>query len=500
MSSALRLVSDSAYPAGVGLRLDSASRVLPQPSEPTSAAKKGSASRTTIAKPAKGSSNEASATAAGEGYVWPLGVTALPTDMVQCGPGAAGDHAAIHQLLTAVFQGPSKDDFSAALEDPLYEPCDRLVVKRGSQVLAHVHLAQRAMRFGTETLPATLVYRLATLPEYRRRGYAGRLLDAAEPAMAADGSVLAVLTTRIPHFFRRAGWVACIRHSRADVGARDLLAQLSARRLSPLTPSDTINIRPWRHVELPSLVRLYQEQTAVAYGPLERTEAYWRWLVNRQGTDGIFVALAGPKRFDFDFDDAAIVGYCLQRDDRIIEIVSSPKHVGVKERLLARACGEAIERDHHVIRVELSPDDSLWNLVQAAGGVMHRDEASEGEVTMVKLFDPVGFLRRLQPTLHDRAQAAGLRRPTELGLTVDDRRLRVIATRRSVKVQNGTPPRASLKLSSADFTRLLLGHLDLPKAVAENRVTASSRTAVELAGVLFPRLPLWHPPMDDLLV
>src|SRR5690348_353857 len=88
---------------------------------------------------------------AADGYVWPLGVAALPIDAVQCGPAGAGDHAAIHQLLTAVFQGPSKDDFSASLEDPFYEPCDRLVVKRGSQVLAHLHLAARTMQFGGES-------------------------------------------------------------------------------------------------------------------------------------------------------------------------------------------------------------------------------------------------------------------------------------------------------------------------------------------------------------
>jgi predicted acetyltransferase len=441
-----------------------------------------------------------SASGATDGYVWPLGVAAVPIDAVQCGPAGAGDHAAIHQLLTAVFQVPSKDDFSASLEDPLYEPCDRLVVKRGSQVLAHLHLASRTMQFGGESFPVALAYRLATLPEYRGRGFATRLLAAADASMAEDGAVLGLLTTRIPHFFRRAGWVVCMRHSHADVGARDLLAQLSARGFAPHAPDDAVNIRPWRHVELPSLVRLYEEHTAKSYGPLTRTEAYWRWLVNRQGTDGIFVALAGPKRFDFDFDDASIVGYCLQREDRIVELVASNKLPGVKERLLARACGEAIEHDNHIVRLEMAPNDPLWSIVQAAGGETHRDEAHQGEVMMVKLFNPLEFLRRLLPTLHLRAQSSGLRRPAELGIVVGEQRLRVIATRRSVKVQKGQPGRTILKLSEADFTRLLLGHIDVPTAVAEKRLQATNRAAVELAKVLFPRLPLWHPPMDDLLV
>jgi hypothetical protein len=279
-----------------------------------------------------------------------------------------------------------------------------------------------------------------------------------------------------------------------------LLAQLSARGLVPHAADDGVNIRPWRHVELPSLVRLYEEHTARSFGPLTRTEAYWRWLVNRQGTDGIFVALAGPKRFDFDFDDAAIVGYCMQREDRVVELVASPKHPGVKERLVARACGEAIEHDHHIVRLDLAPNDPLWSTVLAAGGMVERDEVCQGEVTMVKLADRLGFLRRLLPTLHVRAQAAGFRRPAELGIVADDLRLRLIATRRSVKLQEGTAGRALLKLSQADFTRLLLGHLDVAKGVAEKRLKASTRAAAEMAAALFPRLPRWHPPRDDWLV
>jgi GNAT superfamily N-acetyltransferase len=438
-------------------------------------------------------------------YVWPLGVSALPPDAVQCGPAGAGDHAAVHQLLTAVFQGPTRDDFYSALEDPVYEPCDRLVVKRGAQVLSHLHLAQRVMRFGDDSLPLSTAYRLATLPEYRGRGYAKRLLTGADEAMTADGSVLGLLTTRIPHFFRPSGWVVCMRHSHAQVGSRDLLAQLSAGGFAPHATDEALNIRPWRHVELPSLIRLYQESTAVSYGPIERNEAYWRWLVNRlagqrQTTDGIFVALAGPKRFDFDFDDAAIVGYCVQRDDRILELVASPKHPGVAERLLARACGEAIERDNHVVRLHLSPTDPLWNVVAAAGGTLQRSEQYQGEVTMVKLLDPVGFLKRLLPVLHQRATAAAIRRPVELGVTVDDLKLRLTVSRRSVKVVKAPIGRNGIKLSDADFTRLLLGHLNVAEAAADGRVQSTNRVALQTAAALFPQVPLWHPPLDDLLV
>ena len=479
------------------------------PEEATSAEPKSVPLSRTAARAAKPTAAQAAkqATAAENSadspYIWPLGVSAVPQDTVRVAPAGAGDHAGIHQLLSGIFHAPSRDDFASSLEDPFYEPTDRIVVKRGMQVVGHAHLAQRVMRFGDDALPVSALHRLGVLPEYRGRDYGRRMLEQADVAMAADGSVLGFLTTRIPHYFRKSDWVVCTRHSHAQVGARDLLAQLSVRGFAPHEPDDEITIRPWRHVELPSLVRLYGERMAKGYGPYERTEAYWRWLVNRFA-DHIFVALAGPKRFDFDFHDDSIVGYVVVQDDAILELVASEKSTGVKERLLARACGDAIERDHHVVRLHLSPDEPLWRAVETAGGKLQRTEACDGEVNMVKLFDQPEFLRRLLPKLqqrmHDAAAPSELTKATELGLVVGDLKLCLALSRRSVKLTSGTSSKASIRLSSADFTRLLLGHLDLEEAATSGRLKASSQRTLRVAAALFPRLPLWHPPLDDLLV
>jgi len=469
--------------------------------EPTSVPLSRTAART--AKPAAAKSTTAADNSADSPYIWPLGVSAVPQDAVRVGPAGAGDHAGIHQLLSGIFHAPSRDDFASSLEDPFYEPTDRIVVKRGMQVVGHAHLAPRVMRFGDDEFPVTALHRLGVLPEYRGRDYGRRMLEQADAAMAADGAVLGFLTTRIPHYFRKSDWVVCTRHSHAHVGTRDLLAQLSVRGFAPHGQDDEITIRPWRHVELPSLVRLYQERMAKAYGPYERTEAYWRWLVNRFA-DNIFVALAGPKRFDFDFHDDSIVGYVVVQDDAILELVASDKHSGVKERLLTRACGDAIERDHHVVKLHLAPDEPLWRAVEAADGKLQRTEACDGEVNMVKLFDQPEFLRRLLPKLQQRMQDPAapteLTKATELGLIIGDLKLCLALSRRSVKLTSGTSSKASIRLSSADFTRLLLGHLDLEEAATSGRLKASSQRALRLAAALFPRLPLWHPPLDDLLV
>ncbi|HVC99002.1 MAG TPA: GNAT family N-acetyltransferase, partial [Pirellulales bacterium] len=199
---------------------------------------------------------------------------ASPARVVQA---CAGDHPAIHQLLSAVFHAPSRDAFHASLDDPFYEPRDRVLVKRGERIVAHLHLTKRVMHLGPMKLPVSGLGWLCTLPEFRGLGFARQLLRAADRVMAADGAMLGLLSTRLPHFFRAAGWAVCGRQSQAHAGSRELLAQLSALGLPP--QEGALNIRPLRQVELPSLMRLYGRATDGLIGAFERTEAYWRWLI-----------------------------------------------------------------------------------------------------------------------------------------------------------------------------------------------------------------------------
>jgi len=180
------------------------------------------------------------------------------------------DHTAIYHFLTAVFQGPSRGEFRTSLEDPFYEPHDRLLIKRGPQIVAHVHTTHRVMQFGPLRLPVAGLDWLGTLPGYRGRGYGRRMLTAAERHIAGSGALVGLLWTKIPHFFRRTGWALCgrPRHSRANT--RDVLSALSARGLHR-RGRRRLNIRPWRRVELGALVRIYNQNLAGTFAPLERT-------------------------------------------------------------------------------------------------------------------------------------------------------------------------------------------------------------------------------------
>ncbi len=424
----------------------------------------------------------------------------------------AGDHPSTHQLLVSVFQEPSAAEFYAQQEDPLYEPSDRLVVKSGHQIISHLRLTQREMLFGELVLPVAGMWDVATLPEFRGRGYATELLEAADRKMQQDGAIMGLLRTKIPKFYARRGWTVCGRHCFSTSAPRDILSYLSAAemdqarhldaRLANLIQLDgarpQMNIRLWRHVERGALMRLYRGNTQGSYGALVRNDAYWRWLISRRGYDRIYVAIEGPNKLELDDAMVPIVGYAAMKEGRIAELMTVPDHPRAASQLLARACGDAIERDYHTVRLDAPPGHPLHQTIELAGGRFRYEEVAGGEVFMVKLFDPLALLKMLLPQIHQRAKAAELARPCELGIRYDGEKLRLVVSRRGVKLAAGKLGRSYLKCNRGILTQLLLGHLKAKAAAECGRLEASTQVAAETASVLFPPLPFWRPPLDDL--
>jgi predicted acetyltransferase len=418
--------------------------------------------------------------------------------------GRAADHPAIQCFLGEAFHGGQRDAFVASLEDPFYEPRDRVLVKQGSRILGQTAVAHRVQTWADRRVPVSELRRLAADPEFRGVGIGSRLVAAAEQRMREDGSELAVLSTRIPHYFRRLGYAVCGRTSAWHVSAQQMLAAMPAA----VWRSDDharLTTRPWRQIELPALMRIYRGATEGLNGPVERTEAYWRWLISRQQYDRIYVAIAGRDRCELQKDEAdalqsPIVGYAVLREDTVLELLTLPGHQQAAEQLLARAASETIELDRQVVTLHAPPRHALTAALQRAGGLHHYQEHWQGAVTMMKLLAPGRYLNSMRATFFERARAAGLSAPWELAITVEEERYTLCGTRRSVKAIEGSRPggRRGISLNRADFARLVLGHLDLRTSQTAERIQSTSSKAFDLAAALFPPQPLWTPPWDGL--
>lgn len=422
---------------------------------------------------------------------------------VRLAVAGAADHYAIFDFLVSVFRAPSSSEFQAQLEEPWYEPNDRLLIKHVSGIVGHLRLTHRDIHFGPLALPAVGVSELATAPAYRRRGLATALIVAAERRMREGTANIAFARTTAPDLFARQGWFVWGRHSYSEARTRDILAQWcvtadsrAAAERHPESKRPTLSTRIWRHVERGALMRLYAANNANAYGSIIRSDDYWRWLVSRRGYDSIYVAIEGRDKLDL--DETPIIGYAVTKPGRIVEMMTDPHRPYAIDQLLRRVCGDAMERDIDSIRLDAPPTDPLHKVFANAGGEFRHRTHDSGQVMMAKLLNPLHFLQQLLPVLRERIQQGGLGLPIEFGVSIGDQRLRITVDKRGAQMESGRLGRSYLTCSNEQFAQLLLGQIDLRAAVQRKTIIASTRGATEIGALLFPRLPFWRPPWDEL--
>ncbi len=408
-----------------------------------------------------------------------------------------GDYPAIYHFLTSVFQGPSPAEFKASLDDPFCEPQDRLLIKHESRIVAHAHVTHRTLHLGSLPVSVAGLHWLGTAPAVRGQGLGLDLLDAVEKRMADDGALVGLLSTSIPHFFRRSGWALCGRYCRSWAGARDVLAALSARGLHHGVRR-RLNIRPWRRMERGALSRIYNQNLTGTFGRIERSEAYWDWLLSRKAFDQLFVALDGPDMLELEETRTPIVGYAVTRGDQVVELFTAPGEKRADVQLLARACSEIIEQGHQSVMLHSAQSDRLHRLLRIAAGSTDCSEMAGRKMYMARLLDPVKLLRKQAAELCNRAAKAELPRSFELGLWVDGKKYRLSISRQDARIAAGSIGRSYIKMNVADFTRMVLGHLQWREALASHRLQPSTKLAVQAGRALFPRVRFWRPPLDDL--
>ena len=442
---------------------------------------------------------------------------AAPTSLVLA-PASSGDHLVIHNFLLGVCQAPSPGEFQSQLEDPRYEPMDRLIVRHNQRVVGHLRQLQRELYFDGLHVPAGGLCDLVVAPEYRRRGFGTQLVFAAERELLRGGAVLSFTRTVAPQLFARRGWVMWGGHCYSKAGTRDVLAELSQRERAPATLVDSLqppaespplSTRIWRHVERAALVRLFAQNMHGICGATVRNDELWGWLVSRRAYDSIYVAVAGKDKWDL--DERPLVGYAIIKDSRIVELMGTPNRPDAAGQLLRRVCGDFIERDIHHLRLDAPPDSPWHRLLVRAGGELIEREVDGQQTFMAKLLNPLAWLQRLRPLLAERAKRAGIARATLLlrverdnyRLSIDGETVDVAQLASNSQVatsEAGSGPAQLVELSVAGLTSLTLGQLHVPSASVQGQIRSSSREALAILEQLFPRRTFWRPPFDELAV
>ena len=431
----------------------------------------------------------------------------------QVAPARAGDQTEIIQLLSGLPTAPTKAEFHAAVDHPEHDPCNRLVARLAGRIVGHVEIVPRTVMLGGDpalggaTSSAAVIDRVAVLPECRGAGHGQRLVAAAEERMRQIGAAVAFSRTRIAPSFHEMGWAVLGRDCATPGRPAEILARLLERPVpmarssagaavpapAPARGGETVTMRPWRHVELPAILRIYRQNASRFVGPLHRGESYARWLVSRGGFDSIIVALVGQDRYDLHETSARIVGYCIQSGNRVLELLADPEFPGLERDILARVCAEAIENDRQEIVFESSAADPLHRAVAGGESLVQPQD----RMIVAKMLRPLEILQAVAPATVARVAAAGIRETVELGIDSPCFRGSVIVADGKASVHPGRVGRSYLRLADDELARLLLGQCDPIEAVARGTMEPSTQMAQKLAGLLFPRQPLWCPMWDD---
>lgn len=419
-------------------------------------------------------------------------------------PATPGDHLAIQRLLLEVTQTPSAAEFQAMMDYPAYAPDQRLLVKHvpSQRVLGHVQLFRREINFGVSALSAVDVADLAVLPEFGRHEFDDDLLAEAESQARRDGALIVATRTTSPLPYLRRGWVPCGRHCYSSAGPRRILSGLHLDK-PPTSIFDSqptrYFVRSWRHFEQDSLTRLYSRHASESYGCLSRSDDYWRWLIVRRGFERIYVAVESDDESTIFNLNSRIVAYAVVNDGCILELVDDSEGGLAGSLLLSRICGEAIEHGRHTLRYCSPPNDPRHQWIRDVGGTYAHGETDNNVIFLAKLMDATGLVRQLVGELQRRAKNAGMSRGQELGLSIDGDRCKLQMGPRGIRVTTrGKMPRSQIAMTDDAATQLFLGHTSIDELIQARAAKPSTDVAVRLARILFPTVPFWRSPLDDL--
>ncbi len=420
------------------------------------------------------------------------------------------DHAAIHSLLLATFQEPTIGTFQAINNAPRYEPSDRLLIRLGSEIVAHVFLNRRTMYFGGCEMISTDLRYLVTLPEFRAQGLASHLMKSAIDEMKHSRTIVATSRTLMPAFFEANGWVRCGRRCFSSTTPHNLLAYLESTRKShetrmrATTAPRQLDVRVMRVSELDQSSELYDSLQEETFGTYHRTNSDWRWLLATRPHDRVYAAFELPDEkgqlYDSDpdfFPQGKLVGYAVVQTGRIIEFVTMPRMQDVERALLDRICHDLVENSINTVEIHGAPNHALHPLFAASGGQYRYSDRDGGRVLMAKVLDRLQFMQSIRPLLWERARMADLPAGSELGVRCGKESFLLTVNKRSIGVKAAVAGECLIECSENHLCQMLLGHESSAELINAGVVKASCLDAAEMARILFPQVALWRPVFDD---
>jgi predicted acetyltransferase len=353
--------------------------------------------------------------------------------------------------------------------DPNWDISQQLVIEDDQEIIGHIWIANRKMRYGSGLIPIGGIADVAVHRDHRNRGNSGKLLDAAINLMDKSQQPLSLLGTSFPEVYTGKGW-----------------HPIPTSRLVAEFPSGDIEwaggqvVRPFTPEDLPDIQAAYNELSADRVGPIKRSDEYWlamtSWLPN--GRLGLEI------NFDVLTHVNTVVGYSITglNNDSLYILDSGIEYEDLALPLLNTWRSRAQKRGASKITGELHPNSEIFNLLRKRASA----RLEETKHYMVRLNSLEGTLVAAAPELiRRRRRSAPLPGPTFV-LEVDDQAARVETPMADVIIGEPRGDEPVVNMTSTQFLNLFLGVDSGHKGLKE--IGAPSHIEVYLQR-LFPDSP-----------
>jgi predicted acetyltransferase len=232
---------------------------------------------------------------------------------------------------------------------------------------------------------------VATLPEYRRRGFATKLLGRAIQFMRKKKYSLSILFTGIPHFYRRLKW---------EIASPDYKYLIPVSEISKVSRAPaTFYPQIFERRDLPTVMRMYELTNRERTLSVLRSKRCWRAQLSH-GLDedpGGFIVIKRQGH-------ARAYARCTKSREALEVIESgyfpnSPDAQSACKALLTNLGGHALETGHEQILVNAPPDHLLVKqLLERRGTNRSRVLGS----LMVRIIDLKELAERVLPEFENR--------------------------------------------------------------------------------------------------
>ena len=395
----------------------------------------------------------------------------------------SGDHPLLLKFLTQL-QVVRQSEFQQTADCPSYEPSQRLIIRNRGEIIGHIRIVPRELRFGVSTISSYHLTELCVLPEFRQAGAMRLLLAAVRQRAASNRIALITSDSNRPEILRRMGWARIPTGTNVTTSPHSLLASLEEMNEAggETQWKDRYEVRPLRFVDQPAMAELYSETASRHFGMAERSQEDWLWLMGRRGFDRAFVA--------FEPFTESILGYCLLRANQVVELVADAQHPLAMLPLLRRSAADVLERGVHSIAIlaDSAPDLELEGFRSVDIGVS----------IAACVPSPYDFMKLMKAELGAQALRRGATPESTIGLVSGTEALSLEVTKSKLRLKRNAQVRSRIQVSPSMMTKLALGSVEVNANHDAEELSATTKTASDVASRIFAKRRFLQMPLENL--